>query len=299
MDQKCFNLVRGTVMRLTRLDRCGRIDESACSSVTTDGFIEVAMTSRITEGEAITVTKANGKTCVNDTPPSTWDGWSVNITFCGVDPLAFTMVTGQDVVYDKDGLPIGFSLRDDVDLAGSGVALELWSDVPSDACDPNDVNAAGSWGYSILPFLQGGVLADRTIANASIDFTVQNMQSRAGSGWGVGPYNVMLGVGDVAGPLLTPIGSREHERLFYTSVAPPEAGCSCMAYGTAATGVDEGAPGTWTPTDTYAPFSYDDLVTADPTASPATVWSTGSYAVLGDGTKVYWDGSAWQEGEAP
>jgi len=298
MDQKCFNLVRGTVMRLTRLDSCGRIVNAACTSVTTDGFIEVAMTARITEGEAITVTKANGKQCVNDVPPSTWDGWSVNITFCGVDPLAFTMVTGQDVIYDQNGLPIGFSLRDDVDLAGSGVAMELWSDVPADACDPLDVNAAGAWGYSILPFLQGGVLADRTISNASVDFTVQNMQSRAGSGWDVGPYDVMLGAGDVAGPLLTAVGTREHERLFFTSVAPPDPGCSCMANGTLATGVDEGAPGAWTPVDSYAPFSFTELVASSITASPATAWGTGSYAVLGDGSHAYWDGAAWAAGEA-
>jgi hypothetical protein len=301
MDQKCFPLLRGEVIRVTRLDACGAPVNSACSVITTDGFVEIALTSRITEGETVEVKKANGKTCIKDTAPSTWDGWSMNITFCNVDPLLFSMLTGQHVVYDANGVPIGFSLRDDVDLRGQGVALELWSNVPSgstDACA--DGGAQGSWGYSIFPFVQGGVFGDRTINNGEVTFSVQNMQTKAGAQWGVGTSNVIMGAdGTTPTTLLDPIGSREHERMFLTTVAPPEPGCSCDAVGTEATGAAAGAPGTWSPADTYAPFSFDDLVTSDPTATPSSAWTSGQYVVLGDGTHAYWGGSAWVEGEAP
>jgi hypothetical protein len=298
MEQKCFNVVRGRRARLTRLDRCGRVETGECVSVVTEGFIEITYTSRITEGEAITVVLANGKNCINDKPPSTWDGWTVNVRFCGVDPLAFEMTTGQDLEYDAQGVPIGFALRDDVDLNGQGVALEVWSDVPADQCDPDDVNAQGAWGYSILPFLQGGVMGDRTITNGAVDFTVQNMETRPGSGWGVGPYDVILDEDGNPGPLLVAVGPRQHEKLFFTSVAPPEPGCSCEASGPPATGVTAGTPSTWTPADSYAPENLAALTLAAPTASPLTAWTTGQYAVLGDDTEVHWDGDSWVEGRA-
>lgn len=300
MDQKCFNVVRGRVARITRLDRCGRVETGECVSVTTEGFIEVTYTSRITEGTAIEVFLANGKKCINDKPPSTWDGLTVSIRFCGVDPLAFTMLTGQDLEFDADGLPNGFALRDDVDLNGQGAALELWSDVPGDSCDPLDPNAAGAWGYSLLPFLQGGVLGDRTITNGAVDFVVQNMETKAGSAWGVGPYNVILDVAGNPGPLLLAVGPRQHEKLFYTSVAPPTPGCSCEASGPEATGATAGTPATWTPADSYAPETLLALQTATPAivASPATAWTTGQYAVVGNDDEVHWDGDSWEAGRA-
>lgn len=300
MDQNCFPLLRGEVIRVTRLDACGAPVNTACSSVVTDGFIEIALTSRITEGDTIEVKKANGKTCIKDTAPSTWDGWDISVSFCNVDPLLFSMMTGQHVVYDANGVPIGFSLRDDVDLKGQGVAIELWSQVPTGATDACAGGGAGSFGYSIFPFVQGGVLGDRTISNAEVTFSIQNMQTKAGSQWGVGSNNVIMDTdGTTPVPLLDAIHSREHERMFLTTVPPPEPGCSCSALGTEATGATEGAPGTWTPVDTYAPFSYDDLVASAPTASPATAWATDSYVVLGDGSHAYWDGDSWEPGEAP
>lgn len=298
MDQKCFALLRGEVIRATRLDGCGRVVDSACSTITTDGFVEIAMTSRVTEGETVQVRKANGTYCINDEAPSTWDGWDVTFTFCNVDPLLFTMMTGQDVVYDANGLPIGFNLRDNVNLRGQGVAVESWSNVASaGACEEG---AEGQWGYSLLPFLQGGVLGDRSISNAEVTFTIQNMRTKPGSAWGTGANNVLHdGDGTTPIPLIEPIGPNDHERMFYTTLAPPTPGCSCEVEGTLATGADEGSPGSWTPDPSYAPFSFTELTTADPTASPATAWGSGSYVVLGDGTNAYWNGTAWTAGIAP
>lgn len=298
MDQKCFSVVRGNVLRATRLDGCGRIDPGPCASVVTDGFITIGYTSRVTESEAIVVTKANGKTCVNDAPPPKWEGWGITGTFCEVNPLLFEMLTGQEVIYDGDGLPIGFDAQEGVNLSGRGVALELWSDVPADACDPEDVNAEGAWGYSILPFLQGGVLGDRTIENGAVTFTIQGMNTRKGSAWGAGPYDVMLGEDGLPGPLLKPVTTKTHEQFFFTSVAPPESGCACEASGPLATGATAGAPGEWTPVDSYAPADLTELQAGTFTASPATAWTTGQHMVLEDGSQAHWDGDSWEAGPA-
>ena len=58
--------VGGTIYvdgRVTRLDGCGRIKPSACSSIVSDGFVSVAFTANIEEGEAITVTNDGTPLC--------------------------------------------------------------------------------------------------------------------------------------------------------------------------------------------------------------------------------------------
>lgn len=298
MDQKCFSIVRGRVLRATALDRCGRIETGPCVSVTSDGFITVGYTSRVTEGEAINVVKANGNTCIDDAPPPKWQGHTVTVTFCEVNPLLFEMLTGQPVMYDAEGLPIGFDAQEGIDLSSRGVALELWSDVPGDACDPDNPNAEGAWGYSLLPFLQGGVLGDRTIENAAITFTIQGMNTKKGSAWDVGPYDVQLGEDGNPGPLLAPITNKTHERFIFTAVAPPEPGCSCEASGPAPTSATAGTPGTWGPVDSYAPETLALLTSGGVTASPSTAWTTGQHVVLGDGSHANWNGTAWEAGDA-
>jgi hypothetical protein len=65
----------------------------------------------------------------------------------------------------------------------------------------------------------------------------------------------------------------------------------------AATGATaQTTPGTFTPPGAMAPAS---LPLTGVTASPATAWTSGQHIVLGDGTKVYWNGTAWVAGVAP
>ena len=95
------------------------------------------------------------------------------------------MLTGQPVEYDANGDAVGFRLRKGVSLAGSGVALELWSNVPSADCEGGE----GSWGYIILPFLQGGTLGDHTLENNAVTFTSGHGHQSVNPG--EGPYNVV------------------------------------------------------------------------------------------------------------
>lgn len=234
MANKCFSLLRGEAMRATRLDRCGNISTAECSSITTDGFISVAFTTNVTEGEAVTVTKANGKQCVNDTPPPEFNNVGVTVTFCNVDPELYAMMTAQPVEYDAAGDAVGFRMRKNVSLNGAGVALELWSNVPSEACEGGE----GSWGYMLLPFLQGGVLGDFTLENNAVTFTIQGMTTRSGGAWGVGPYNVVMDEADAPGPLNEAMTSDDHFLVRWTNVAPPEPGCECLTVADAAAAQD-------------------------------------------------------------
>lgn len=190
---KCFPLVRGRVARATRLDSCGRIADRACTSITTEGIVTIALTANIDEGEDINVTNMAGRTCAKDEAEPTFNGYGVAITFCDVDPQLYAMMTNQSVVYDLAGTAVGFRVNSKVKTGDAAFALEVWSNVPGVVCD--DPNAAGSFGYTLLPFIKGGVIGDFTFENAAVSFTITNAATRDGTGWGVGPYNVVPSVG--------------------------------------------------------------------------------------------------------
>lgn len=198
MTQQCFSLIRGRAMRVTKLDGCGVVVPGSQSSVVSKGFIAIAMTANTEDGEEINVTNANGDICILDTPPPRLTGYGVEIQFCGVEPLAFNLTTGQPLVKDPDtgvGGPaeyLGFRVNTGVDLSTSGFALEIWSAVPSSVCA---ATGEQQYGYFVLPFIQGGIIGDFTIENGAINFTVTGATTKDGSGWGVGPYNVVPSVG--------------------------------------------------------------------------------------------------------
>lgn len=188
MASKCFPLVRGRVMRATALDACGRPKDAACSYIVTDGFVSVELTANIAEGDEITVTNANGVTCVRDPATPSFTGYGVQITFCDVNPELYAMLTNQSVVFDPFGNAVGFRVSSSAAVSEANFALEVWSKVPGVVCD--DPNAEGTFGYFLLPFVSGGVLGDFTIENGAVTFTLQNAATKDGTGWGVGPYNV-------------------------------------------------------------------------------------------------------------
>lgn len=295
MANKCFSLLRGEVVRVTRLDRCGNIVDSECSSITSDGIISVASTTNVTEGETVTVTKMNGKNCVEDTPAPEFNNIGITITFCQVDPELYAMLTAQPVEYDANGDAVGFRLRKGVSLNGAGVALEWWANVPSASCEGGE----GSWGYGILPFLQGGVLGDYTLENGAVTFTIQGMVTRSGNAWGAGPYNVVPDAAGDPAPLNDPLTADDHFLVRWTNVAPPEPGCACLASGPAPTTATAGTPGTWEPEGAYPAQNLADLTDLGVTASPTAAWASGEHVVLGDGSHAHWDGSAWVAGDAP
>lgn len=198
MTQQCFSLIRGRAMRVTRLNGCGAVVPGSQSQVVTKGFISVGLTSNTEEGEAISITNANGDVCISDTPAPKFTGYGVEINLCGVDPSLIGILTGQPLVQDPDtgsGSPaeyLGFRVNSGVSLDDSGFGLELWSGVPAAACG---VDGGQQYGYFLLPYLKGGVIGDFTVENGAINFTITGAQTKDGAGWGVGPYDVVNAVG--------------------------------------------------------------------------------------------------------
>src|SRR5262245_53303318 len=110
-NPKSFPLVRGRKMRVTAVDGCCAPLFGDDNMVVTEGFVSVALTATINTPDEITVTNANGKTCVRDTACPEFQGYGVEITFCDVNPCLFSLVTGQPSVVDANGDVIGFRMN--------------------------------------------------------------------------------------------------------------------------------------------------------------------------------------------
>jgi hypothetical protein len=150
-ENKCFSLVRGRAMRVTKLDGCGNPVPGADSTIVSDGFVSVALTANTEEGTTISVQNAAGKTCILDEPCPTFTGYSTSRSSSVVDPALFAMMAGRSPVLDGDGERgrVPDELRR-IDACESGFALELWSNVPTPPVRPGHpgVNSATCWSRS-------------------------------------------------------------------------------------------------------------------------------------------------------
>lgn len=270
MVTRCASYVRGRVLRVTRLDACGRVVYGADSVVTSSGFVSVAYTANIDDGEEINLPNANGDRCIYVPAKPSFLGYTAEITFCNVDPDLFAMMTGQRVVTDAFGDVVGFTMDTAVSSDDSAFALEVWAGSPTTTgCAEG---ATGNFGYVLLPFLQGGVVGDFTIENAEVTFTISNASTKDGNAWGVGPYDVVLGADSLPAPLPDPLTPTEHLYFVQTGVAPPEPQCGARPL------LDPDADALTEVTDTPTGLSVE----FDPTPASSDPW----WIDFGDGT---WD----------
>ncbi|WP_052428608.1 hypothetical protein [Actinopolyspora erythraea] len=231
MASNCFTPIRGRRMRLTRVDNVGRPIYGTCSSVTTKGFVSVDISSENEDGEETTVKTASGELCVSEKSCDQLKWYTVEMVFCLVDPDLATLVNPMwETLYDYRGDSIGWA-ETYTQNCETGFALEVWCDVTG--YTPQDPHAQGAWLYYLLPFVIGGNVGDETIENGALNLTLSGRTKKA-TGWGRGPYPVMLnppataGAAPQPGPLLTPIGPDEPRRRFLTTVRPPDPQCGCQ-----------------------------------------------------------------------
>lgn len=228
MASECHSVVRAPAMRVTRLDECGVPVESACSSATTDGFVEIALTKVFQERQDALQLNANGDICVDKPKAPILRWYEANIQFCNVDPELFNIMTAEPLVLNDAAEPVAVGWDTEIGSAElSNFALEFWVGTEDEGCDDGEV----TYGYGVLPWMYQANLMDLTIGNAVVTFTV-NAITKKGSPWGVGPYNVLINETGVnaglPGPLLTPIGPNTVKRFFWTRLAPPASQCGCV-----------------------------------------------------------------------
>lgn len=227
MPTECHSVVRAPAFRVTRLDECGELVESACSSVTSSGFIQITLTKVFQERQDALRLNANGDICVDKPKAAILRWYEVAVELCEVNPSLINIMTAEPLVLNDAASPVTIGWDTEVGSAElSNFGLEFWVGTEDEACDDGEV----VYGYGLLPWVYQANLLDLTIGNDVVTFTVSGI-TRKGSPWGVGPYNVLINEtglnAGLPGPMLTVIGPNVHKRFFWTTLAPPLADCEC------------------------------------------------------------------------
>lgn len=221
---KCFIPIFGRRIRVTRLDECGSVPSATTpdSFVATDGFVSLQLTAEVEDGTEILRRKADGTYCVNERTDTLFKRFTLEMSFCGVNPDLLAMMTNAEAYEDYDLEAAGIVVPEG--SITKRFALELWTGLANEACSGTET--AG--GYLLLPFVAAGVLGDLEVnGEDAIDFSMTGAYTKGGNNWGVGPYDV-LSDGGVASPLPSALDSLDHLLLLRTSIAPPPSACAAQ-----------------------------------------------------------------------
>jgi hypothetical protein len=228
MPSVCHSVVRAPAARVTRLGPCGEISDTGCDFAVTSSFVEIQLNKVFQERQDALELNANGDICVDKPKFPILRWYEVMITFCGVDPELFNIVSAEPLVMNDALTPeaIGWCTIPD-SAASSNFALEFWTGTEDEGCDEDAV----IYGYGILPRIIQGVIGNVTINNGVVNFTVTGI-TRAANQWGTGPYNVIINEtglnAGLPGPLLTSISTSSHKCFFWTKLGPPQGQCGCQ-----------------------------------------------------------------------
>lgn len=227
-------------LRATRLDECGNVVEGTCSTVVTDGTITVEIAREYEDREDFFKKNGDGVFCVKETDPPILKWINLTMTFCNVDPYLVNLIAGEEVLTDDAEIPnvIGFRNTEGAS-AQANVAIEVWTRTTGQ-CLPDGLVR---YGYLLFPWVVEGTISDLTLENGAADF-VLTARTKSGSPWGVGPYTVeesaaVATLGDPL-PFYQIVGSDDHEEWIWTTLAPPEPACGCIALPFALTAIDSG-----------------------------------------------------------
>jgi hypothetical protein len=232
MTSICYTPFKIPRVRATKVDvNCGQ-PVTGCSTVVSDGIISVAMTKEYEARQEFFVKNGDGVFCVKETNPPILKWINLVLTFCNVDPELVNIMTAEPLVLDDAPAPraTGFSTQEGA-AASASFALEGWTRLASMQGGPACTGGV-EYGYVLYPWIVEGTVGDLTYENGAANFVV-NARTRAGSLWGTGPY--MTDLSDATAtlnariPLLTPISSTQHHRMFTTRLAPPPSVCGCQS----------------------------------------------------------------------
>lgn len=219
MATKKLASIKGRRMRLTRLDECGVPVIGSCSSIVTEGFIQVDVEEEYEDGEEISQKNAWGDYCIQDVGDDLVKWVNVSVNMCQVDPDALDVMArnATPVTSGSDTIGATFGRA----LASSAFALEVWTKAAGqDAC----AGGTTEWGYIVVPYIRNGRLSGAlSVANNALTVPIQGKGFPAPADWGITPYE--------DNPLLLTGGFPEGDMwgIVRTTVQPPTATAGCVA----------------------------------------------------------------------
>jgi len=285
MANKAGASLQCAAVRVTALDFDGS-PSPGNNMYTSDQLTKIDFNPDMEAGQEVSNRGASGNLCVVYRTPDLLKRLTIELELCVPDPELEVLLSGGDVLY-KVSAPTdvqGWAYpRLMTDPTPNGVSVEAWTRYIVDgAQDPQQPYL--HWVFPRMYLRKGNRTIDvNAMANVYDGYAIENPS------WGDGPANDW------------PYASDKVVQAAFASGLPVIQTGTIKVPGPLATGATSGSPGTWTPTGSGTPDNFTALSTAAPaiTASPTTLWTSGQYVVLGDGSNAYWDGSAWQPGVAP
>lgn len=252
-ETKCYAMVRGSAIRVTGLGPKGSIPEPIQFAVSKS--VAKVQINEVTESgsdELLGSDDSDNDKRLRFVRPEQTVNYNVDIDFLRVDPGVLSLITGVPLIYKGSGLGFGRRPFGDGPFGGIGIpdgpgfgevsfgeasfggspgenspvvgfdsdtrrppvsfALEVWSKLAGRACD-----GAKQYGYTVFPYLKGGRLIGFEFKNGLVSFNIRGAQTRKGSRWAVGPY-------DLEGTherLVEPVSRNTLFRQTLTTAVPP------------------------------------------------------------------------------
>ncbi len=178
MTTDCYAMVRAATLRVTALTPYGSVT-TPIRAASTDSVTTIVLDEVNDEGSPELLTNDIGEPRVLLDDVAETLGFSCGISFLRTDPAVIELLTGHPVVKNKSGDVVGF--RADTKLPAAAFALEVWS---------NLTGRPDQWGYTVFPFLKGGMLAGFRIDGGAVTFTVSGARTIKHPRWSVGPFDL-------------------------------------------------------------------------------------------------------------
>jgi hypothetical protein len=211
---ECRKVLKACLAQFVLADVCGNpITGAESAKLTTKGFISVAATAQIENGQEFLQRNACGELDIAERDDDQFKWYDLEIMLFQIDPEGFTLMTdGARALTDADDNVKGFANGKSTTIVH--YSLELWTKVVGAGCD---AEGNPDWFYFAFPHVANGQLTDFKFEDAVLNMTVKAHTRDAGPNWGVGPSSVL----DPGSPAIT----TDHLVGFVTDVQPPDPVC--------------------------------------------------------------------------
>lgn len=226
MSSLCGTPIFATRGRVTKVSACGVPVTGAGNAAVTGGLVSTQIQPQNQDGTEIVVLNGAGEMCVGTKSPTQLKWNQVTITLCNVDPELIALLTGDTLVLnDATPTPVAVGLQQRRSTyATAKFAWETWTGTQNMGC-----SGTNPWlGYSLLPFVVDGVMSDITFQNGAANAVIV-ARTENGTGWGVGPWDVLNDHLGVPSPLLSALADDVHHHFQWVDLAAPAAACGAIA----------------------------------------------------------------------
>jgi hypothetical protein len=178
--------VQGNAIRITRLKTDGAI-EPDFPVLTTRGFISATFSPEFEEGDEIAEKRADGGVCISWKADDTLKRLNFSLALCSPDPEAAALLAGGKIICDAGGEVIGYTSPEVGSVAGTPVAIEIWS-----IANVGGKPGSPPYWHWAFPYVKVRYEGDREFGNSALtnEFTGQALGNAALSPNGLNPINV-------------------------------------------------------------------------------------------------------------